>query len=148
MMRLLVILVVIGSLAWAEAPATKTTQSLAGGFGWVDVYLDSHGKSLAAYQLELMIADQAATVVGIEGGETMAFKEPPYYDPAAMSQSRVILAAYSIGTDLPTARVRVARVHLQFRSPDRKYTANIITAGTADGAKIDAEASVSEGAQP
>jgi hypothetical protein len=146
---LLILFSLIAALASAQEqtsrPAHATTAS---SFGWVDVYLDPRNKPLAAYQVEFVIADDAATVVGIEGGDAAAFKQPPYYDAAAMSQSRVILAAFSTGSDLPAARSRVARVHVQFQKPDRKYTAKLITAATADGGKIPAEVSVTEGAQP
>jgi hypothetical protein len=143
------VIIVITSYAAARSPVpVPASKSTATTFGYVDIYLDPHNKSLAAYQLELVIPDQAATVVGIEGGDAAAFKAPPYYDPAAMSQSRVILAAFSTGADLPKAKTRVARVHLRFDKPNREYSAKLMTAATQDGNKIAADASVSEGAQP
>jgi hypothetical protein len=128
----------------ATSPSTTPTSS----FGYVDLFVDSGAKPLAAYQIELVISNNAAQVVGIEGGDAGAFSEPPYYDPAAMSQSRVIVAAFSTRTELPSHKLRIARVHLQFHASDRHYEAKLITAATTDGTRIDASASVSEGAQP
>jgi len=82
-------------------------------------------------------------IVGIEGGEHPAFVEPPYYDPAAMANDRVILAAFSTGKDLPHGRVRVARVHVQVSGGvEPKYEAKLVTAGSIDGKPIPATVSV------
>jgi hypothetical protein len=145
----LILVCLITALAGAPEPVSRTSPSPAKStFGWIDVFIDSHDKPLAAYQLEIVVAEQAATVVGIEGGDAVAFMQPPYYDPAAMSQSRVIIAAFSTASELPKSKTRVARIHLQFSAPDRQYTAKLITAADPDGGKIAADATVSEGAQP
>ena len=50
-------------------------------FRVVDIFVDAKGKSLAAYQLEWKVASHNAKIVGIEGGDHPAFKQPPNYDP-------------------------------------------------------------------
>jgi hypothetical protein len=118
-------------------------------FGYIDLHIDPHGKPLAAWQVEFTAKDNSATLVGIEGGDTGAYKDPPHYDPAALANSRVILAAYSTADDLPTSKTRVARLHLQFTKRNAAYDVKLITAATPDGAKLEtADASVDQGAQP
>jgi len=79
----------------------------------VDVYLDTGGESLAAWQVELVDRAGVARVVGVEGGEAPAFAEPAYYDPRALQHGRIVLAAFQTQGELPAGRVRVARVHFQ-----------------------------------
>jgi hypothetical protein len=117
-------------------------------FGYVDLHIDPHNHPLAAWQVEFIAKDNSATLVGIEGGDTPAYKDPPHYDPAALTHSRIILAAYSTPDDLPTTKTRVARLHLQFTKPSPKYEVKLITAAVADGSKIQGLPSLSEGAQP
>ena len=120
-------------------------------FAMVDVRIDSKGKPLAAYQVEF-IAPSHVKLAGIEGGDHVSFKDPPYYDPAAMSNSRVILAAFSTGSDLPKASFRAARLHVQIageQTPDWKV--KLIVASDREGESIPAtvtlaEASLEEGA--
>jgi len=94
--------------------AVDETKSLVR-FKAVDIYLDSKGEPLAAYQLEWASQDRTAKIVGIEGGENSVFKDPPYYDPKAIQQERVILAAFSTAKEerLPKGKIRVATIHLQ-----------------------------------
>ena len=82
-------------------------------FAPVHVYIDSGDAGLAAWQVELTNTTGNAKIVGIEGGEHGAFKEPPYYDSAAMMNERVIIAAFCTGSDLPSGRTRVATLHMQ-----------------------------------
>jgi hypothetical protein len=84
-------------------------------FTSVDVLVDSDTQPLAAYQLTFTVTNTPAKIVGIEGGEHPAFKPPPYYDPKAMQQERVILAAFNTAPadQLPKGRTRVATIHLQ-----------------------------------
>jgi hypothetical protein len=82
-------------------------------FAAVDIFLDSPDKPLAAYQLEFAITNGLAKIVGIEGGEHPAFREPPFYDPKAMQSERVVIAAFSTGKQLPIGKTRVATIHLQ-----------------------------------
>jgi len=84
-------------------------------FRTVDVFIDSKGAPLAAFQLEWRVASGQAKIVGIEGGEHPAFKEPPFYDPKAMQHERAILAGFRVAESakLPKGRVRIATIHLQ-----------------------------------
>src|SRR5512145_190868 len=86
-----------------DAPAVEEHR---GQFRAVDIYLDAGSTPLAAYQLEFSITNQVAKIAGIEGGEHPAFRTPPHYDPKAMQQERVIIAAFNAGktSDLPTGR--------------------------------------------
>jgi len=86
-------------------------------FDAVDIVLAMPaGSDLGSYQIELApLPEQAARVrvVGIEGGEHEAFKSPPFYDPKAIGNERVIIAAYSTDADLPRGTIRIARVHYE-----------------------------------
>src|SRR4051812_49287196 len=79
-------------------------------FGALDIFIDSKDAPLAAYQFEFW-ADGDVKLVGLEGGEHVAFKEPPHYDPRALTlpEPRVIVAAFNTGNDLPKGKTRVAR---------------------------------------
>ena len=112
-------------------------------FAAVDVYVDSGDEPLAAYQFELAAETGRIKIVGIEGGEHPAFADPPYYDPKAMSQDRVIIAAFHTGDHLPSGRIRVARIHVQIdgnQEPD--YVVRLFVAASADGEPIEATATV------
>jgi len=86
-------------------------------FAAVDIVLTlPDGAELGSYQVELAPVDNKLArvrVVGIEGGEHAAFKTPPFYDPKAIGNERVILAAYSTDADLPSGTTRIARVHYE-----------------------------------
>lgn len=116
-------------------------------FSSVELVIDPHGQPLAAYQLEFVADPKRVTLVGIEGGEHPAFANPPYYDPKALSQSRVVLAGLNTGSDLPRARTRVATLHLQVVGADEpNYSAKIQVAGSPAGHPIAADVSISRGA--
>jgi hypothetical protein len=86
-------------------------------FAAVDLFIDSDETPLAAWQVELHATRGSVRIVGIENGEHPAFSDsPPYYDPDAMMQDRVILAQYSLARSdhLPSGRTRIATVHVQF----------------------------------
>jgi hypothetical protein len=133
-------------------------------FTSVDIYVDSGDSPLAAYQVEFkgQLADGlngAVQLVGIEGigggggAKGMAYTEPPGYDPAALSQNRVVIADFSTAAadKLPHGKTRVARLHLRIEAPpaladaNPTYTATLIAAGAPDGTHIQATASVIEG---
>ena len=82
-------------------------------FAAVDVYIDSGSAPLAAWQFELTTGSSGVKIVGVEGGDHPAFKAPPYYDPKALTQDRIIIAAFSTAENLPTGKTRVARIHVQ-----------------------------------
>jgi hypothetical protein len=81
-------------------------------------------------------------LVGIEGGEGEPFKAPPYYDPAAMGQGRVILAAFSTdaAAALPRSRSRVARLHVMIdglaANESPKYVTTLEVAADGEGRSI------------
>ena len=110
------------------------------------VYVDSGEQALAAYQFELTAAGAEVKIVGVESGEHKAFGAAPYYDPAAMMNNRIIIAAFNTGDDLPTGRTRVARLHLQIKGDAQpEYEIKLITAGDNQGDKINAQISLAQG---
>jgi hypothetical protein len=114
-------------------------------FEAIDVFVDSGTAPLAAYQFELASETPGVEIVGIEGGEHAAFEEPPFYDPKAMNNNRVILAAFNTGNDLPSGRSRVARIHVQLEGPGLKeYRTKLAVSATTDGTTIPATISVAK----
>lgn len=143
--RLLVALVLLlcGAVSIGQSPTAP--RPFASRYEAFDLFIDSGAATLAAYQIDLQAAGQSVVIVGIEGGEPAPFKQPPYYDPKAMQHERVILAALSTAkaADLPTGRVRVARVHVQITGSVRPdWTCTLVTAGNAAGDKIAATAQI------
>jgi hypothetical protein len=117
----------------------------------VDIHLDPQGQPLAAYQFEFTATTGHIQVVGIENGEHAAFRQPPYCDRAAMAEGRadrIIVAAFNTAppADLPTARTRVTTIHLQYAGDaPPHYAATLTVAATADGTKIPAVLTFTEG---
>jgi hypothetical protein len=114
-------------------------------FAPLHIYLDSGNKSLAAYQFELKAAGQIK-IVGVEGGQHKAFAEAPYYDPAALANDRIIIAAFNTGSELPKGRTRIATIHQQIigdAEPD--YALKLTVAGDADANEIPAKISFEKG---
>ena len=130
--------------------STSTSSPAPTRFQSVDVMLDPKGESLAAYQLEFVADASHVKLVGVEGGDHAAFADPPYYDPAALSKHRVILAAFSTSSDLPKSSTRVARLHVQITGDDvPQWSARLIVASSVKSDSIAASASLSsEGAKP
>lgn len=115
-------------------------------FEAVDVFVDSAEQPLAAYQFEFAAETGEVKIVGIEGGEHAAFREPPYYDPAALAQHRAIIAAFHTGADLPTGKTRVARIHVQVTgAAEPGYVAELQVAASADGKEIPATLTLARG---
>jgi hypothetical protein len=78
-------------------------------------------------------------LAGVEGGEHAAFRDPPYYDPAALSRNRIILAAFNTGSDLPTTSFRAARLHVQIAGDaDADFEVKLTVAFAADGSAVPA----------
>ncbi|NOS71228.1 MAG: hypothetical protein HOP33_15010 [Verrucomicrobia bacterium] len=116
-------------------------------FRAVEVFLNATNAPLAAYQLEFKAVGGDVKIVGIEGGEHPAFAGPSFYDPQAMQQERVILAAFSTNsvTQLPTGRTRVATIHLQVRHGSKlKFETKLEAAADSNGNKITAGVAVEE----
>lgn len=148
MKRSLVILMILtlgaGTLLAQEPEGQKTSAAGTVRFSFVDVSIDSHENLLAAYQLELAAEVGEVRIVGIEGGEHAAFEQPPYYDPAAISRDRVILAAFSTAKQLPKGSTRVARIHVQITGDVvPRYAVKLNVAASTDGKKIRAEVTLS-----
>ena len=109
-------------------------------FEYIDVYVDSGDAPLAAYQFELTDSAESIKIVGIEGGEHEAFATPPYYDPKALKNNRVIIAAFSTADALPTDKTRVATVHVQVEvDVIPKITINLAVVGDVEGSEINAK---------
>lgn len=108
-------------------------------FTVVDVFLNPGGEPLAAWQIDFSAKGGGVKIVGIEGGEHAAFSKPPYYDPKAIQNERVILAAFSTAgaSSLPTGKTRVASVHLQVEGPGKpEFSIRLITAARENGEAI------------
>jgi len=115
-------------------------------FAPLHIYLDSGDRSLAAFQFELRATTGQIEIVGVEAGEHKAFSEAPYYDPAALAQDRIIIAAFNTGQDLPKGLTRIATIHLQITGDvEPQYELNLTVAGDADGEEIAAEATFEKG---
>jgi hypothetical protein len=125
-----------------ETPADTSVH-----FRTIEIYVDSGSTPLAAYQLEFAVTNMVTKIVGIEGGQPQAFREPPFYDPKAMQQERVILAAFSTEKpeNLPSGKTRVATIHLQTVGNERlAIRLNLQTAADASGSKISVKATCGE----
>ncbi len=127
-------------------PASRPAAELKTRFAPVHVYLDSGSHPLAAYQFELKAAAGQIKIVGVEGGEHPAFQEAPYYDPAALMNERIIIAAFNTGTDLPKGRTRIATLHLQILGDtEPEYELKLTTTGDAEGREIAAQLDLERG---
>ena len=136
-------------LAGADAPTRPAVPPAASRFAAVDVYIDPHGRPLAAYQFELVAANADVTLVGVEGGDHAAFASPPFYDTHANVQKRIVIAAFNAGRDLPSGRTRVARLMVRVTGDAAPaYTATLRTAASTDAATLSASINVQEGATP
>ncbi len=130
-------------------------------FAPVHIYLDSGDTSLAAYQFELVCSlparasesnasrrhfERVVKIVGVEGGEHPAFNNAPYYDPAALANNRIIIAAFSTGADLPKGRTRIATIHLQVPGDtEPEYELKLAVAADANGREFPAKLTLETG---
>ncbi len=104
----------------------------------LQVFIDSGPTPLAAWQFELKAPDDVK-IVGVENGEHEAFAEAPYYDPAALMNNRIIIAAFSTADQLPNGKTRVATVHLQvIGDTEPEYKLTLTVAGDREGSEIPA----------
>ena len=128
----------------AQQPALEEGRSR---FRAVDIYVDSGSTPLAAYQLEFAATNGVAKIVGIEGGEHPAFRQPPFYDPKALQHERVIIASFNTAsaTDLPAGKTRIATIHYQTtEAQPPRFELKLQTVGDAQGNKLPAQASFEE----
>lgn len=103
----------------------------------LDVFVDTGGPALAAYQFELA-CEANSKVVGIEGGEPKLFAEAPYYDPAALQGGRIVVAAFTTEPGAPAGRVRVARLMMR-ETGAADYHPRLTVAARPGGQRIDAK---------
>lgn len=142
------LLIVCATLPLISAGPESSTATSPVRFRSVDIFIDPHGHKLAAYQIEFTGESDQVKLVGVEGGDHPAFKDPPYYDPKALAHNRVILAALNAGDDLPSTRTRVARLHLEISGEHPDFTSKLIVAARSDGSHIPADVNISEGEKP
>jgi hypothetical protein len=121
------VLLVLSLLASASAPQQSAVRFVA-----VDIYAETGGRPLAAWQIELTCDPSEAKIVGVEGPGA----KPPYYDPAALDGGRIILADFSTEASLPSGRVLVARVHFQ-ETGSPVYIPTLMTAAAPGGERLD-----------
>jgi hypothetical protein len=111
----------------------------------VDVFIVSGPAALAAFLFELKVTAGDVTLVGVEGGDHRAYRQPPYYDPAALARRRIVIAAFDLGSDLPSGKTRVARLMVRVRGDVAPaYEATLAVAAAQDGKPLDATISVSD----
>ena len=127
------------SWAWAgevEPGAEESTVR----FQAMDIFIDSKTEALAAFQVDVRYEKDRVKIVGLEGGETESYQEPPYFDPKGMEHGRIILAGFTLD-DPPKGETRVARLHLRIQEemmPD--LTIWVMTAARPGGERIAAKA--------
>jgi hypothetical protein len=142
LMSISIIVPVLARQAEQDIPTVQSNVR----FAPLHIYLDSGNKTLAAFQFELKAAAGQIKIVGVEGGQHKAFEEAPYYDPAALANDRIIIAAFNTGSELPKGRIRIATIHLQIignAEPD--YELKLIVAADADANEISAKISFEKG---
>ncbi len=143
-------------VGWAGSPghavgrpignAVRLVDESAVRFAPLHIYLDSANQSLAAWQFELKATSGQIKIVGVEGGQHSAFAEAPYYDPAALANNRIIVAAFSTQPDLPKGKTRIATLHLQIiGDAEPEYELKLIVSADADGKEIPAEITFEKG---
>lgn len=111
-------------------------------FAAIDLVVDSGAQPLAAWQIELTAQAGTIRIAGVEGGERAPFADPPWYDPAALRDERVIVAAFSTAAagELPTGSTRVARVHVQIMgAAEPHFVTRLMAAATVGGHEIAAQ---------
>jgi len=141
---LMFLLCVLAAPLFAQQPADEEGR---GSFRVVDIYVDSKGAPLAAYQLRFSMTNANVKILGIEGGQHPAFREPPVYDPKAMQHDRVIIAAFNTGStdELPKGKTRVATIHVQTTADEAlQCRLKVQTAANPEGTKITVEATWEE----
>ena len=131
---LLLLLFGLAAQLLAQQPADEEPRFCA-----VDIFVDSGSTPLAAYQLRFAVTNSAAKIVGIEGGEHSAFRQPPFYDPKAIQNEVAIIASFNTApaVELPTRRTRVATIHLQTTGTTLPlFELELQTAADSQGNKI------------
>jgi hypothetical protein len=128
----------------AQEPAFEEGR---GRFCAVDIFLDSGSTPLAAYQLRFAVTNGLAKIVGIEGGEHPAFRQPPFYDPKAIQNEVAIIASFNTAPaiELPKGKTRVATIHLRTTGTNRpQFQLKLQVVADTQGNKIACTASFEE----
>ena len=114
------------------------------------IELEVERTPVSVWQVELVVVSGDARIVGVEGGTAEGFREPPYYDSAALLGGRIVLAAFNTHIGLPAGRHRVATVHVREAGPSPTYELRLAAAAGPEGAPAAAKAILvmEEGAQP
>jgi len=104
----------------------------------VDVWVQTGGERLAAYQVEVTYDARRVQVVGVEGGDKGPFNEAPYFDPKGKAGGRMIVAAFtSDDAKAPEGRLRIARLHLRVVGEgDPEIKIRLVTAARPGGERI------------
>ncbi|MBI5501475.1 MAG: hypothetical protein HY907_14615 [Deltaproteobacteria bacterium] len=103
------------------------------------IELEVGATPIAAYQVELVVKSGDATVVGVEGGTTDGFREPPFFDPKALAGGRIVLAAFNTKVGLSRGRHRVATLHMREAGPAPAYELRLVAAASPDGSPADVD---------
>lgn len=138
-MKFIASLFLIAQLVQGLSSESKGFDAAAVRFFPVEVWGDSGGYPLAAFQLVLTTQSEDVVTTGIEGGSHPAFVEPPTYDPRAMQGNRLIVAQFSLESAdrLPTGETRLFTVHVQAsRGSEPVFDLKVIAAGNPDGVRI------------
>jgi hypothetical protein len=125
-------------------PMVVPVKSSGDHFATVDVYVDPHGATMAAYQIEIsprVMTGGETTFVSLSGGKSHpAFRHPPYYDKDAekIPESRLIIAAFSTDADLPKTKTRVAQIDVMYTgSTPPTFAAVPVVVSTPEAEKIE-----------
>jgi hypothetical protein len=125
------------------APPPAEVPSPAVRFVTYDLFVDPGDRPLAAYQVDVRCTTNNALLSGLEGGDAQPFGDAPYYDPRALVNERIVVAAYTTAADLPVGKARVARLHLRVEgNAEPKFEVKVQTAAGPDGVAIPATAAV------
>jgi hypothetical protein len=145
---LLAVLLVLPVLGAGSLTRAETEEPLrpAPAFKAVDLWIDAGAERLAAWQVEIAYDREKVKVVGLEGGEPEAWREPPRYDPAGLDPAkaggRLILAAFTVDDEkAPKGRSRVARLHLLIEDGGAPPALDLrlVAAAKPGGARVSAE---------
>ena len=144
--RLLTVGLLAAALGVVNAPAQQAERAAAPAatavrFVSLDVLIETP-EPLAAWQFELADANGTMRVVGVENGDSAAFREAPYFDLDAVQRGtaeRIVVADFNAAPDaeLPSGTTRIATVHVRHdERVDPDYQLRLMAAGNAAGEPI------------
>jgi hypothetical protein len=142
----IIVLLFLSLLGTAQEDRNATADESIVRFVPLHIMIDPAGQPMAAYQFELKAVRGQIRIVGVEGGEHPAFAAAPFYDPAALAQDRIIIAAYNTGESLPSTKSRVATIHLQIVGQEEpEYEIQLVVASNLEGDEIQASIAFEKG---